>query len=182
MTEHWCRIVMNHNTKGLVGDLDFRNFVALEISGTVWKDFGFKCWTAGWYPGFDLCDATGLRGRSYDIVLAEQVFEHVKYPFRAASIVRYILKPGGYFLLTVPFLIRHHPSPVDCYRWSAEGLRYFLVETGFDPTSIITGSWGNKDCVIENFKRWAEYDPAIHSLANEEAFPIVCWGRARKAL
>jgi hypothetical protein len=58
------------------------------------------------------------------------------------------LVPGGHFLVVTPFLYKVHPSPLDCPRWTEQGLRYFLEDAGFVPDRILTGSWGNRACIL----------------------------------
>lgn len=129
------------------------------------------------YPNFDICQ--DILDEKFDIIIAEQVFEHLQYPFRGGINVFKHLKSGGYFLITTPFMIKIHPSPDDCTRWSKTGLKYFLEECGFD--SIDSYSWGNRECVTANFNKWMPYNPKRHSLENEENFPLVIWALAKKS-
>ena len=69
--------------------------------------------------------------------------------------------------------------PYDCTRWSAEGLKFFLKECGFELNNIEVGSWGNWDCVIDNLSGWKEYEPEKHSLKNQSNFPYHVWGLAK---
>jgi SAM-dependent methyltransferase len=131
------------------------------------------------YPEYDVCDGP-LWESAFDLVIAEQVFEHLRWPYRAARNVHQMLRPGGYFLMTTPFLLRVHGSPIDCSRWTELGLRHLLAEGGFDLSRIRTESWGNRECVVANFDRWETYDPREHSLNNEPDFPVVVWALARK--
>jgi hypothetical protein len=91
-----------------------------------------------------------------------------------------MVKDGGYFLITTPFLIKIHNYPIDCSRWTPLGLKYFLAECGFELDSIHVGSWGNRACVVGNFDRWMPFNRKRHSLLNEEDFPVVVWALARK--
>ncbi|NJM60946.1 MAG: hypothetical protein HC849_13210 [Oscillatoriales cyanobacterium RU_3_3] len=91
-----------------------------------------------------------------------------------------MLDRNGYFLITIPFLIRIHDYPADCSRWTETGIKYLLAECGFNLERIQTGSWGNRACIVANFSRWEYYNPAIHSLANEPDFPLVVWALAQK--
>jgi hypothetical protein len=59
-------------------------------------------------------------------------------------------------------------------------MRWLVEECGFDKKSMITGSWGNRKCVVANFKKWATYKPFISSLVNEPEFPLVIWVLAEK--
>ena len=91
-----------------------------------------------------------------------------------------MLRPGGHFLVTTPFLIRVHRIPIDCSRWTETGLKCLLVECGFRSESIRTASWGNRACFRGNFPRLAAYLPMLHSLRNEPDFPVVVWALAQK--
>lgn len=162
---------MNTETEQLISKLEFQNLSVLEISGEKWSNFGFKNYTNIYYPEFDVCK--DKLEQKYDLIIAEQVFEHLTKPYHAGKNVYNHIKSGGYFLITTPFLIKIHPSPDDCTRWSRTGIKYFLEECGFD--TIESYSWGNKACIKANFKGWIPYKPKRHSLVNEENFPMVIW-------
>src|SRR5262245_11702138 len=70
----WSRVVMDRATQKLVGTLGPQNLDALEISGDGWRDFGFRSYRQVQYPEFDVC-AQVLQQR-FDLIIAEQVFEH----------------------------------------------------------------------------------------------------------
>ncbi|HEY1615420.1 MAG TPA: methyltransferase domain-containing protein [Rhizomicrobium sp.] len=177
---HWARAVMDARTDGLVSRLDVENMDALEISGDHWaRNFRWKSFETVHYPEIDICAAPAF-DRLFDIIFAEQVFEHLLYPYRAARNVHRMLRPGGYFLLTTPFLIKVHDTPNDCCRWTAQGLSYFLEECGFPRSRMTVDSWGNRACIQANFTSWVEFDPHLHALENEPDFPIVVWALARK--
>ena len=176
--EQWLRVVMNKETARLMGKLDFTHASALEISGLQWRDFGFARYIARGYPEYDVC--AGVLDETFDIIIAEQVFEHVLWPYRAARNVFQMLNPGGAFLVTTPFLVRIHGHPIDCSRWTELGMRHLLAEGGFDIDRIVTGSWGNRSCVRSNLLMWTPYIRLLHSLRNEEDYPIQVWALARK--
>jgi SAM-dependent methyltransferase len=117
----------------------------------------------------------------FDLIIANQVFEYVLWPYKAARNVCQMLKPGGYFLMTTPFLIRVHAIPYDCTRWTETGIKYFLSECGFPLEEIKTGTWGNRACVKANFKRWARRG-WFGSLKNEPNFPVSVWALAKKGV
>lgn len=177
MARHWVRTVMDDATDRMVAALEPPTLDVLEISGGKWSEFGFRSYRNVRYPDFDICSQR-LEER-FDLIIAEQVWEHLPYPYRATQNAMAMIAPGGHLLLTTPFLIKYHPHPLDCTRWTAEGLAYFLEECGFDRSRIATGSWGNKACLVANFHGWALYEPAIHSLTNEPKFPLVVWALAR---
>ncbi len=176
---HWVRIVMDRETLKLVQTIQPGQLSVLEISGDVWRHREqFKTYRAVHYPEFDICAST--LSEQFDLIIAEQVFEHVQWPYRAGKHVHQMLRPGGHFLITTPFLIRIHEGPQDCSRWTETGIRYFLAECGFDLERIQTGSWGNRACVRANFSRWARYRRGLHSLRNEPDFPVSVWAFAQK--
>jgi hypothetical protein len=88
-----------------------------------------------------------------------------------------MLNPGGYFLVTTPFLVKIHNAPVDCSRWTETGLKYFLAECGFDLDTIQTASWGNRVCVKTNLFRWWEYRKHFHSLHNGDFLVVSALAR-----
>ena len=180
MSEDWVRIEMAKDCARLIGDLETEKFDAFEISGRKWRKTPFKSYTNSGYPELDICNSPP-EGK-FDIIFAEQVWEHLSYPYKAARHVLEALHPGGYFLITVPFLIRRHPTPLDCTRWTAEGLKYFLEEVGFDPQYTYSNDWGNRACLNENLDKWVEYVEGEHSLENEDWYPVTTWALGRKSL
>src|SRR5712671_707529 len=169
-TRWWARIVMNQETLQLVKSVNPETRSALEISGDGWKSrIAFNSYRSIDYPEYDIC-AGPILNEAFDIIIAEQVFEHLLWPCRAVRHVHQMLNEGGVFLLTTPFLCKIHGAPIDCSRWTELGLRHLLAEGGFDLGRIVTGSWGNRACVRGNFTRWSIYRP-WHSLANEPDFP-----------
>lgn len=169
---------MDRATEELVGGLDHAKFSVLEISGNKWQTFEFHKYKSVRYPEFDIC--SDVLTEKFDLIIAEQVFEHLTKPFRAGTNVFNMLKDGGYFLITTPFLVKIHPSPEDCTRWSRTGIKFFLEECGFALDQIESFSWGNRKCVNANFRDWIPFNPSRHSLENEEEFPVVIWALARK--
>jgi SAM-dependent methyltransferase len=152
---------------------------ALEISGSHWANAGFASFRSVEYPNFDICSQR--LPDTFDMIIAEQVFEHLLWPYRAGRNVFAMLRPGGYFLITTPFLYRVHEFPVDCSRWTELGLKYFLAECGFQLECIRAASWGNRQCVKAFLRDYIMYRPLVHSLKNEPGFPIVVWAIAQRS-
>lgn len=59
---------------------------------------------------------------SFDAVICVNVLEHVKDPFRAASELMRVLKPGGELMCVAPFLQPLHGYPQHYYNMTQEGL------------------------------------------------------------
>lgn len=174
----WCRVVMDRETEKIVSNLPMADLDALEISGEKWKSKGFKSYCTKSFPEYDVCSS--ILEEKFDVIIAEQVFEHLLWPYRAGQNIFAMLNNGGYLLITTPFLIKIHNYPVDCTRWTNTGMKYFLAECGFDLDEITVGSWGNRECVVANFDEWKPYNPIKHSLTNEQDFPLVVWALAKK--
>ena len=181
--EHWCRKVMNEETLKLVSALPTARMDALEISGDFWGSrVPWRSYITARYPAFDLTHDV-MPEQRWDFIVAEQVAEHVRYPYRGMNNLRSLLRPGGWALITTPFLIQIHDSPGDYTRWTAAGLRYFMEECGFKLGTIKGAQWGNRDCVIADLNScaagqdWQVYVEGKHSLVNEPDYPELCvWG------
>lgn len=152
---------------------------ALEIAaGWKWRQRRWGSYTEMNWPQYDICQH--VLDREFDVIIADNVWEHLPHPARAARHVLRMLRPGGTFINITPFLIRRHLVPTDCTRWTEQGMRYFLEDCGFDEASIETGSWGNRAAVRANFTRWARTGWQ-RRLRNEPDFPVTVWAFARKA-
>ncbi|MGC2814152.1 MAG: methyltransferase domain-containing protein [Candidatus Acidiferrum sp.] len=178
----WLRVVMNAEIEKFVRSLDCAKIDALEISGTASQErYPFRSYRAVHYPEYDVCEKP-LAAEQFDLVIAEQVFEHILRPDLAAKNIHAMLRPGGYFVVNTPFLVKIHEFPVDMYRWTEPGLRQLLEVAGFNVLG--TGSWGNRKCVLANMNpgpTWKSYNRYFHSLRNEPQFALVVWAFAQKA-
>ena len=176
----WSRVVMNAEMAKLVDALDPPPHTALEVSGDHWANYGFAAYRRTRYPGFDVCQDR-IEDTRFDLIVADQVWEHLLWPHRAACNVWSMLRPGGHFLLSTPFLVRIHDTP-DCTRWTETGLKYFLAEAGFPLELTRTGAWGNRDIVHSNLRsmQWTRYRRHLHSLRNEPLYPYSVWAIAQR--
>lgn len=68
---------------------------------------------------------------TFDSVLANEVFEHVFNPTEFLTEVNRVLKTGGVFLMTVPFVWDEHEQPHDFARYTSFGLVHLLQQHGF---------------------------------------------------
>ncbi len=177
----WSRRVMDESVRSLLAACEPESADVLEISGIERMQLlSFKSYRNAEYPEFDICK--DRLDEQFDIIIANQVFEHLLYPYRAGKNVYEMLRPGGHFLVTTPSLLKVHECPYDCSRWTEEGLRRLLEECGWELDHIETGSWGNRKCAVAGLlsKTW----PVMgwgKDLTNEEDFPVVVWALAQKA-
>lgn len=177
---NWTRIVQHAEWKQFISRLGPENLDVLEISGgREWSRVGFKSYKSTRFPDFDIC--TQSLDQGFDLVIADQVFEHLERPVAAARNARLMLRAGGHFMIATPFLIQIHHDPIDCTRWTPHGLRLMLADAGFDPAKVKIGSWGNYACVVANLKAFgATKHYPWRPLRNDPRFPVVVWGIAQR--
>jgi SAM-dependent methyltransferase len=177
--DQWQRTVLNRAVDIHLAALGYSELAAAEISGDRYAARPWRSYESLDYPAFDLCAPLGDR-RTYDVVICEQVLEHVLDPRAAAANLRGLCAPGGHVVVSTPFLIRVHELPAygmpDLWRFTPRGLRRLLEDAGLLVDSI--EAWGNRDCVVGNFDRWAAQRP-WHSLRNEPDLAVQVWAFAR---
>jgi SAM-dependent methyltransferase len=79
---------------------------------------------------------------SFQSAMATEVLEHCKDPEIVLSETFRVLKPGGIFFFTVPFIWNLHEVPNDEYRYTPFSLRRHLKNSGFEKIEIqATGGW-----------------------------------------
>ena len=180
--EYWHRYVSYKNIKEDISFLDLKNLDVLEISaGEYWKNnFRFKSYDTMNFPEYDICKEINIE-KKYDLIIADNVWEHLRYPYRATKNVIKMLKKNGYFLIITPFMVRVHKVPIDCSRWTEDGLKYLLNECGFPLENIKTNSWGNKKCVIADLRKDGTYTRYgfFRDTKNDKLFPMQVWAIAK---
>ncbi len=175
---HITRTVAYHAVEERLAALPCETLDVLEIAaGWKWRQRRWGGFAEMNWPDHDICK--DVLDRQFDIIIADNVWEHLLHPYRAAQNVLTMLKPGGLFINITPFLIRRHPVPTDCTRWTEQGMRHFLADAGFDAERIETGSWGNVGAVKANFRRWARTGWR-RRFANDPDFPVTVWAFAHK--
>ena len=73
---------------------------------------------------------------SFDVVISTEVMEHVPDPDSYLMEVKRVLKPGGMFFFTVPFLMSLHEVPNDYYRYTTFALEMIFKRVGFVTITI----------------------------------------------
>ncbi len=178
--DQWQRVVLNQAVRRHIEALDPRRRTAVEISGDAHAALPWASFTSLNYPEFDLCDPLRDRG-TFDVVICEQVIEHVVDPWTAAQNLRRLCSPGGHVIVSTPFLIRVHELPAfgmpDYWRFTPRGLRTLLEGAGLAVDAV--QSWGNRSCIAGNLDRWPSYR-RWQSLRNEPDLPVQVWAFARR--
>ncbi|MEQ9694037.1 methyltransferase domain-containing protein [Shimia sp. SDUM112013] len=180
------RIVMQKTSRKWLRELDLENMDLCEISGWWGQGLPSKSYQQFRYPKHDICAGPFMNRfgkiRQFDLILANQVWEHLDRPYIATVNVFDMLRPGGYFWVAVPFFIPFHAAPTDCSRWTARGLKNLLTEVGFAEEDIRAEQWGNRAAGLRNMEKdWPPaYDPDTDDLTNDPDFPICAWALARK--
>lgn len=177
--DQWQRVALNRAVDRHIASLNPGSRSAAEISGDAHGSKPWKEFVSLNYPEFDLC--APLEGRRrFDVVICEQVIEHVVDPCAAARNLRGLTNPGGHLIVSTPFLVRVHELALfgmnDYWRFTPRGLRILLEHAGLEVETV--GSWGNRTCVVGNFDRWPGYR-RWHSLQDEQDLPIQVWAFAR---
>jgi SAM-dependent methyltransferase len=88
-----------------------RRYIGVDLPRSPWADLH----TAP-DGGVPLADG------SADLVLSNQVLEHVASPAAYLAECRRILRPGGRLLLSTHGYWLYHPDPADYWRWTGSGL------------------------------------------------------------
>jgi SAM-dependent methyltransferase len=177
---HWQRIVLNAKIDTHISALRPAQLRAAEISGATHAGRGWKEYASLSYPEFDIC-APIEESAQFDLVICEQVLEHVPDPWRAVANLGELCVPGGHVIVSTPFLVRIHELPAfdmrDYWRFTPRGLRTLLEGAGLEVNEV--SSWGNRDCVVGNFDCWPAYR-WWHSLRDEPDLPMQVWAFAKR--
>lgn len=175
----WQRVTLNAAVSRHIDSLGPERLRGAEISGDAQASRPWRHFTSLNFPDFDLCAPLNGHER-FDVVICEQVIEHVVDPVKAAENLRGLCAPGGHVIVSTPFLIRVHELPMygmgDYWRFTPRGLRTLLERAGLTVDSV--ASWGNRSVVVGNFDLWPRYR-RWHSLRNEPDLPVQVWAFAR---
>lgn len=71
-----------------------------------------------------------LPDNSIDMVITQEVLEHVENPIKAIAEISRVLKPNGILFCQLPFIIGYHPGPTDFWRFTKEGIVTLVENNG----------------------------------------------------
>ncbi|MEP1767646.1 MAG: class I SAM-dependent methyltransferase [Sulfitobacter sp.] len=182
------RVVMGPASRKMIQKLKPPRLKAAEISGNYGQQFDFKSYEQFRYPEYDICAGPYLdpdtdKPRKFDLIMANQVWEHLGRPYLATRHVRQMLKRGGKFWVAVPFHVPFHAAPMDNSRWSARGLKNLLIECGFEEDMIQSYQWGNRHVAQRNLEKvWPpEYIEDVDDIDDDPMMPICAWAMAERS-
>src|SRR5579875_752828 len=94
-TEQWQRVTLNEAVRAHIASIGPERLTAAEISGDAQAAHPWKAFTSLNFPDFDLCAPLAGQG-PFDVVICEQVLEHVVDPCAAARNLHGLCAPGGH--------------------------------------------------------------------------------------
>jgi SAM-dependent methyltransferase len=115
------------------GDMPYRSVIESKVGKYLGVDLEMNP-KAEHHIDFD--SKTTLPDNYADIVLSNQVLEHVDSPAGYLQEAYRILKPGGTLILTTHGYWFYHPTPNDYWRWTSAGLRKTVEKEGFNISSF----------------------------------------------
>jgi SAM-dependent methyltransferase len=100
-----------------------------------------------------------------DVLIADEVLEHVKKPWIAAEEIWRVLRPGGLAILYAPFMYPLHLAPIDVWRLSPTAYEVIFPINRWYHEACRT--WGGKEMIhaymdSEDHKTG---QPGMHSVA-----------------
>jgi len=113
-----------------------KQYTGLDLEGAIVYDKAIKAdlfWDGERMP---------VQDSTFDTVLATEVLEHCPAPEKVLLEIHRVMKSGGIFFFTVPFLWNLHEVPNDAYRYTPFILQRLLNQSGFSEVTIkSTGGW-----------------------------------------
>ena len=143
---------MNAATRSILGGSVKANTIWLDV-GCGLKPF-FSSFNHAHYAGIDIeisgrasamkvpdkyFDGVNIpyEDNMFDGVLCTQVLEHVESLDSLLSECNRVIKPGGSFIISVPFIYREHEQPYDFRRFTSYGLVLAMNRNGFQVSSML---------------------------------------------
>ena len=116
----------------------------------------------------------------FDLVLSQEVLEHVRDPFQAMREMKRVLKDSGLIYCQVPFTIGYHPGPTDFWRFTKEGVIQMVQQAGLNcrELKIAVGSGTGFYRIVVEFtavlfaRLWGKLYKPVKGLAALFFYPI----------
>ncbi len=137
-------------------------YVGLDIETPTYKASVELRWDGKKIP---LADA------AVDCAMATEVLEHCPEPLGVLQEARRVLKPGGTFFFTVPYIWPLHDAPHDFFRYTPFALEKLLAEAGFTDVKIdAMGGWNAS--LAQMMGLWLKRSPMTPEARNKWAKQI----------
>lgn len=117
------------------GDAPYRGY--FDVSRHVTLDWPNTLHRRDFIDVYASAEALPFAARAFDTVLCTEVLEHLRDPRAAVAEAARVLRPGGHYLVSVPFLYGVHEQPWDFSRFTEHGLRHVLESAGFDVVHLV---------------------------------------------
>ncbi|MEJ1237887.1 methyltransferase domain-containing protein [Chryseolinea sp. T2] len=85
---------------------------------------------------YGLAEDLPMQSQSSDVVLSNQVLEHVINPEKAVNEVFRVLRPGGFIVGSVPHISPVHLEPYDFRRFTDLGVQKLMMDAGFSEIEV----------------------------------------------
>jgi len=110
--------------------LDVKEYIGLDIeeSGHSHKNEQVDVYYDGKTIPFD--------DNNFDSVFSSEVLEHIFNLEQILNELHRVIKPGGYMLITLPFIWEEHEIPYDFARYTSFGITHLLKNSGFEIITI----------------------------------------------
>lgn len=116
-----------------------------------------------------------LQDNSLGAAFATEVLEHCAEPTKLVAEIYRVLKPGGYFFFTVPFVWPLHGLPDDYWRFTPQSLKNILHDCNFNKVTLKAHS-GWDGSLAQMIGLWVTYRgmrPWKRSVLQRLLFPVV---------
>ncbi len=86
-----------------------------------------------------ICDVADMpfEDATFDVIKATELFEHVRFPENGIAECYRVLKKGGTFVVSMPFLYPIHGDPSDYQRWTHHKWQDVTRRAGFATAQVI---------------------------------------------
>ncbi len=164
-------LVSNNVRNRLIADTEIKGLI-LNI-GSGGKNFGGKCINLDieCFPNVDIVSDAGrlpFKDEKFDLVLIENVIEHIFNINDVISEIKRILKDRGKVYATVPFIRSYHGNPQDYWRFTVIGFGQLWCKFGF--SEIRCATHGGPTSALLSILR--DYLAMLFSFGNESLYFI----------
>jgi SAM-dependent methyltransferase len=101
----------------------------------------------------DPCCWDSIKDETIDVIVSGQALEHVEFPWKTASEISRVLRPGGLACLIVPSAGPEHSYPLDCWRIYPDGIKALAKWANLQVVEVFTdwglGTWQDTFSVLQ---------------------------------